>query len=47
MNQFLKYIGIILLIVFILWNVIITFIAFMGCPPTYGVFKTTYNRIRK
>jgi hypothetical protein len=43
MNQYLKYVGIGLLIIFILWNIIITFIAFMGCPPTYVIFNTTYN----
>jgi hypothetical protein len=43
MDQSLKDLGLIFLLIFILWNIVITFMAFMGCPPTYVVFNTTYN----
>jgi hypothetical protein len=45
MNQFLKYIGIGLLVVFILWNVIFSLLVYSGggCAPTYGVIASTQS----
>ncbi len=43
MNQYLKYIVIALVLIFILWNLFISAIAFSGCPPTYVILKMTYN----
>lgn len=43
MNQYLKYIVIVLVLIFILWNLFISAIAFSGCPPTYVILKMTYN----
>jgi hypothetical protein len=41
MNKKLKVIGIFLLVVFLLWNIIIMFLAGFigGCPPAYAVEK--------
>jgi len=41
MNQFLKYTGIGLLIIFILWNIIFSILVYTGggCAPTYVVQK--------
>jgi hypothetical protein len=41
MNKKLKVIGILLLVVFLLWNIIIILLAgfFGGCPPAYAVEK--------
>ncbi len=41
MNQYLKYVGIGLLIIFILWNIFFSFLVYSGggCPPTYVVQK--------
>lgn len=41
MNADLKDIGIVLLIIFILWNVFISFFAYFagGCPPQYDIYN--------
>ena len=43
MNQYLRDLGIVLLIVFILWNVISIFLALSGCPTSYAIHKLSYN----
>jgi hypothetical protein len=39
MNKKIKVIGILLLVIFLLWNIIIIVLAFSGCPPAYAVEK--------
>ena len=43
MNQYLRDLGIVLLIVFILWNIISIVLAFSGCPTSWRFHKLTYN----
>jgi len=39
MNKKLKVIGILLFVVFVLWNILMIILAFTGCPPSYAVKK--------
>lgn len=43
MNQYLRDLGIVLLIVFILWNIISVFLALSGCPTSYAIYKLSHN----
>ncbi len=45
MNQYLKYIGVGLLIIFIVWNIIFSILVYSGggCPPTYVVIASTQS----